>query len=444
MTQDIIAAIATPIGTGGISIIRISGYGSIDLISSFVNVDNISANQLVLRQFKYNDIVLDKVMIVKFVGAKSFTGEETVEVHCHGGVYLTNKLLKIIIKSGARLATPGEYSKRAFLNGKLDLIQAQGIIDIIEAQTENALKMAQNSTFGVTTKLLDSIYQELLTIVTTLAVKIDYPEYDDIENYEAQEFSLKLTNIKNKIDEVIYESKRGQFVKNGIKTAILGAPNVGKSTLLNLLAKENRAIVTDIAGTTRDTIEVEVTLGNLKLNLVDTAGLRDTQDIVEKLGLEKSYHMLSSPELCIIVLDGTRPLNQTEIDLIEDTKNLKRIILSNKNDINYIPLNLNEMSVNFHDENYLKIIEAEILKVLDLQSFDVMSSNYVTNINEIVTLEEVTCLIAEMLSDIEYNFIADLIELDLKEIIFSIGSLIGYEVKNDLLNEMFGRFCLGK
>lgn len=446
--NDNICAIATAVGMGGISIIRLSGSDVIEIVENFLKnkkIKNMKANELYLDYFIVDGEILDQVLVSKFIAPHSFTGENTVEINCHGGIYLTNVILKELIeKSELRLASPGEFSKRAFLNGKLDLVSSQGIIDLIEAHNNISLEMAKKASFGSTTKLIRTLYDELMNIVTKISVKIDYPEYDDIEDVTQGEIYIAINKFIKNIDTILKDSNRGQLFKNGIVTAIVGKPNVGKSTLLNLLAKTERAIVTDIAGTTRDVIEAEVTLGNLKLNLMDTAGIRETKDVVEAIGVKKSYQVLEEAQLIIFIVDSTTELNTLEKELYKLIQQKPYIIINNKNDVGNNKFFDEELSLNFNDYKAIEKIEETIIEKLDLKTFDAANSQYVNQINQIDTLNEISNTLKQSLCTYKEFQLLDMVELDLKEVLSLLGSLIGIEAKTDFLDELFSRYCLGK
>lgn len=449
--SNIIAAIATPHGEGGISIIRVSGEGSIEALSPYFTGD-LSKKKTHTLSYGYfldqNGEKIDEVLMGLMRGPHSFTGEETVEINCHGGVYVTNKILEILLMDEAiELADPGEFTKRAFLNGKKNLVEAESLMDIIQAGDKQAHQMAMKSLKGETQALIGKLRNDLMDIIAQIEVNIDYPEYEDIEEMTSQLIEPKLASLLSQIDEIIIDSRKGELVKDGINTAIIGAPNVGKSSLLNVLARSDKAIVTDIAGTTRDVIETEINLGHIKLNLIDTAGIRQTDNIVEQIGVEKSKELINSAELVLHLFDASRDLTEEEEEIIESTNGKRLIRIINKIDVSNGKLEerfKDELFISVKEKQGIEDLEQAIIKEFDLASFDVLKSNFVTNTRHIAKLETVSSSLNLAKDNIEMGMPMDMVEIDLKEAMFALGEILGIEVKEDLLNELFSRFCLGK
>lgn len=448
---NIIAAIATPHGEGGISIIRLSGDNVFAVCNQYFTTDLLAKQS---HTINYSHIIdqkqniIDEALISVMQAPRTFTGEDTVEINCHGGIYITNKILELLLQNPEiDLAEPGEFSKRSFLNGKKSLTEAESLMDIIQAGSSQAHQMALKSLKGETKGLINTLRDDLMNTIAQIEVNIDYPEYEDIEEITLNHVAPKIDSLVKQMDEIIKDSRKGELIKEGIKTSIIGAPNVGKSSLLNRLARSDKAIVTEIAGTTRDTIESEINLGEIKLNLVDTAGIRKTDDIVEQLGIEKSMQMIEEGELILHVLDASRKLTSDELELIAATKAKRTILIINKTDVS-----IGDIEQKFPEAILMSVLEnqgieqleQEIIRLFDLASFDVFKSNYVTNTRHIAKLESAKEALMRAADNIEMIMPMDIVEIDLKDAMFMLGEILGIEVKNDLLNELFSRFCLGK
>lgn len=449
--SNIIAAIATPHGEGGISIIRLSGDNVIEVVNKYASIDLTSKDAQTIN-FGYildhEQKVIDESLISVLRAPRTFTGEDTIEINCHGGIYITNKILEILLQDAEiDLAEPGEFSKRSFLNGKKTLTEAESLMDIIQAGGQKAHEMALKSLKGETKTLVSDLREDLMNIIAQIEVNIDYPEYEDIEEMTTSKIAPQIDQLMTKMEQIIIDSKKGELIKEGIKTSIIGAPNVGKSSLLNRLSRADKAIVTEIAGTTRDTIESEINLGEIKLNLIDTAGIRKTDDIVEQIGIDKSRQMIDEAELVLHILDASRPLTGEEIELIEQTSQKRSLLIINKTDssINLLEKEYPEAILMSIKENTgIENLEKEIIRIFDLATFDVFKSNYVTNTRHIAKLETAKSALTRANENIEMMMPMDIVEIDLKEAMFVLGEILGIEVKNDLLNELFSRFCLGK
>lgn len=445
-----IAAIATGLSAAGISIIRISGETAISEVNKIFkgrDLTSVDANTLTYGHIVDNDQIIDEVLVGIMHNPRSFTGENVVEINCHGGMLITERILKLVLTLDVEMAEPGEFSKRAFLNGKKSLSEVSQTMELIEAKNETALNLAINTFSNPTNKLVEGLRSKLMDIISVIEVSIDYPEYDDIEEMTNEKLLPQIDQFQSEISAIIEDSKRGALFKNGIDVAIVGSPNVGKSSLLNYMSRENKAIVTDIAGTTRDVVENEINMKGLTLNLLDTAGIRDTDDVVEKIGVEKSREQIELAKLVLFVIDSSRSLTAEEVELYKLVSNKKHIVILNKTDLeqqvdtdhfdNFISLSaLNQSGI----EN----LEHKILEVLDLDSFDSQNAKYINRIQDVQKLEKTQSLLDEVREQIEFGMPVDTVEIDLKDALFSLGEILGIEVKNDLLNELFSRFCLGK
>ncbi len=449
--SNIIAAIATPHGEGGISIIRLSGDNAIKVANKYTSCDLANKASHTINYghiLDHNNQIVDEALVSVMHAPRTFTGENTVEINCHGGIYITNKILELLLQDDEiELAEPGEFSKRSFLNGKKSLTEAESLMDIIQAGSDKAHQMALKSLKGETKGLINELRDELMNTIAQIEVNIDYPEYEDIEEITNNHVAPHIDSLIEKMDNILVDSRKGELIKEGIKTSIIGAPNVGKSSLLNRLSRTDKAIVTEIAGTTRDTIESEINLGEIKLNLIDTAGIRKTDDIVEKIGIEKSMQMIEDGELILHILDASREVTEEELELIDATASKRTILIINKTDnslgvVEKLYPNAIKMSV--LENEGVEQLEAEIIRLFDLATFDVFKSNYVTNTRHIAKLENAKSYLVRAKDNIEMMMPMDIVEIDLKEAMFMLGEILGIEVKNDLLNELFSRFCLGK
>ncbi len=448
---NIIAAIATPHGEGGISIIRLSGDNVFEVVNKYVSIDLTNKTSHTINFchiVDHEDNIIDESLTSVMHAPRTFTGEDTVEINCHGGIYITNKILELLLQDPEiDLAEPGEFSKRSFLNGKKSLTEAESLMDIIQAGSDQAHQMALKSLKGETRSLISNLREELMNTIAQIEVNIDYPEYEDIEEITNKHVAPNIDNLIAQMEAIIVDSRKGELIKEGIKTSIIGAPNVGKSSLLNRLSRTDKAIVTEIAGTTRDTIESEINLGEIKLNLIDTAGIRKTNDIVEQIGIDKSMQMIEEGELILHVLDASRELTNEELELIKATCSKRTILIINKTDatINKLEeLYPNAIKMSVLENEGIEGLEQEIIRLFDLSTFDVFKSNYVTNTRHIAKLESAKNALLRSRENIELMMPMDIVEIDLKDAMFLLGEILGIEVKNDLLNELFSRFCLGK
>ncbi len=445
-----IAAIATGLSPAGISIIRISGATAIAEINQVFkgkDLTQVAANTLTYGHIVDGEQIIDEVLIGIMHNPRSFTGEDVVEINCHGGMLITERILKLILKLDIEMAEPGEFSKRAFLNGKKTLSEVNQAMELIEAKNETALNLAINTFSNPTNKLVEGLRSKLMDIISVIEVSIDYPEYDDIEEMTNSNLLPEIESFQTEITQIIEDSKRGALFKNGIDVAIVGSPNVGKSSLLNYMTRENKAIVTDIAGTTRDVVESEINMKGLTLNLLDTAGIRKTNDVVEQIGVERSHEQIELAKLVLFVVDSSRPLTTEEVELYSHVKTKNHIVILNKTDLEQqVDISLFEEVVNLSalNQSGIESLENKILEVLDLENFDSQNAKYVNRIQDVAKLEKTAELLDDVKAQIEFGMPVDTVEIDLKDALFSLGEILGIEVKNDLLNELFSRFCLGK
>ena len=388
--------------------------------------------------------VLDEVMVTVMKAPKSFTAEDTVEVSTHGGILITQKVLDRILDMDIRLAEPGEFSERAYLNGRIDLVEAESIMDLIHAKSEKALKIANLGVQKETSKLIRNLRSKLLTIIAQIEVNIDYPEYDDAIIMSKEIIKPQTETLIIEINDLLKESEKNQLIRDGVKTAIIGKPNVGKSSLLNALLNEEKAIVTDIEGTTRDTIEAYINVNGVTLKLIDTAGIRETEDVVEKIGVNRSKKAITDAELVLLVLDQSKAISKEDKDLLELTKDKKRLIIANKSDLPKA-LQLEEvLPISTLTKEGLKDLEKAILKLLSLEDIDSRDFNYLSNVRHIQKVKEARTSLLNVLSSIELDMPVDVYAIDLTQAWKSLGEILGEYYQDDLLNELFSKFCLGK
>ena len=453
--NDTICAISTALGVGAISIIRVSGDEAIDIVNKIFDKDLTKKESHTINygHIVYNGEIIDEVMVSIMKSPKTFTKEDIVEINSHGGVAVTNKVLEILLLEGARLAEPGEFTKRAFLNGRIDLVEAESIMDLIESKTETSRKLAISGMEGKVSKLVKNIIDNLVKVNANIEVNIDYPEYEDIEIVTKEKIEEMSKYINKELTKLLNESENGKLIKDGINTLILGRPNVGKSSILNKLIEEDKAIVTSVAGTTRDIVEGQIRVNGILLNIIDTAGVRETEDIVEKIGVEKSRESFSTADLVIMVLDASRKLSEEDMEILESLKNKKTIVLLNKMDLEpQIELEKIEEFVN--SEDIIKISALKHQGIEELQdkieamvyhgSVKNSSNLMITNSRHKDALFKAYESINDAISAIEQRMPYDFIEVDFKNIWDYLGYINGDTVREDLLDTIFANFCIGK
>jgi len=444
---DNICAIATPYGVGAISIIRCSGPNAIELINNIFKGKNLTKCKSHTMHYGYilndNEIV-DEVLCNLFISPNSFDGENCVEINCHGGLYVTNMVLKACLKAGFRMAEPGEFSKRAFLNGRLDLTQAESIMDIIASTNSIALKSSTSSLRKTTFNLVKKFRDKLLDIIAKIEVNIDYPEYDDAIVVTNEYLLPVVDEMLIDMKQILDNSKISTIAIHGIKTAIVGKPNVGKSSLLNMLLDEEKAIVSSIAGTTRDMIEGTLTLGNVTLHLIDTAGIRQSSDYVESIGIKRSHKAINDADLVLLVLDSSNPLTEEDNELLELTKNKKRIIIANKIDLK-AKWNIEDaIYISAANKDGLEKIAERILEITSINSFDSLNGNYLNNNRQVDLMDKAYNFLLNAKDAINLGLDVDLIEIDLKSAFDYLGQITGEANPEELITALFTKFCLGK
>lgn len=452
--NDTICAIATSQGVGAIAIIRISGEDSIKIVNKIFkgkDLEKVESHTINYGHITDGDKIIDEVLVSVMKAPKTFTAEDTVEINTHGGISPTNKVLELLLENGCRLAEPGEFTKRAFLNGRIDLLEAEAVMDMINSKTDAQRQMAINQIGGKVSDLINSLRSDMVQIISNINVNIDYPEYDDVNIITNEILIPKITSLKARIEKILKESENGKIIKEGIKTSIVGRPNVGKSSLLNALLEEDKAIVTDIAGTTRDIVEGQITINGILLNMIDTAGIRKTEDKIEAIGVEKSFKMIDDSELVLLMLNNNENLSNDIKEIIEKIKEKHYIAIINKIDLES-KLNRDELGIpldkiveiSVKENKGIDDLKEKIVKMFNIDELETKDPTYLNNSRSISILKR--CL--KSINDIEYglknNMPIDMIELDIKNIWEELGTINGTTYEEELLDEMFQRFCLGK
>lgn len=448
--DDTIVSISTSLGVGAIAIIRLSGPKAIEIVNKIFkgkDLTKVDSHTIIYGYIKENDTIIDEVLVSIMRAPKTYTTEDVVEINTHGGIATTNKVLELCLTNGARLAEPGEFTKRAFLNGRIDLTQAEAVEDIITSTTDKSLNLSMNQLTGSLKKLITDTRKTMVNLMANIEVNIDYPEYEDAENITIPLLKEKLVPIKNKLSKLLEESKNAKIIKDGIDVALIGRPNVGKSSLLNLFLEEEKAIVTNIAGTTRDIVEGQTIINGIKINFIDTAGIRNTTDVVEKIGVEKSKQMISKADLNILILNNNEPITNEDKELLELIKSKPSIIFINKNDLE-TKLDLEQMP-NIVQGNTLSLegikdLKQKIIEYFNLEKIEVKDATYLTNARQNALIKNTISYIDQALEDIENEVPVDMIEINIRAAWDTLGEIIGATYKDELLDELFSNFCLGK
>jgi len=448
--NDTIAAISTPLGVGAIGIIRVSGDDSIKIVNKIF--DGVDLEKVPTHTIHYGHIIektsiIDEVLVSVFKAPKTFTKEDVVEINSHGSIASLNKILELLLLNGCRMAEPGEFTKRAYINGRIDLLEAEGIMDMINAKSEKARVLAMNQVDGKLSDLIKSLRQSILEVLANIEVNIDYPEYEDILDLTIEDLKPKIDIVEEKLQELLSNSQNGKMIKEGIKVAILGKPNVGKSSLLNALLNEEKAIVTDIQGTTRDYVEGSIYLNGIPLNFIDTAGIRKTEDVVEKIGVTKSLKLIEESDLILFVLNNNEKLSKEEQELLSKIKDKKHIVIVNKSDLDKkidIDNSINPIFISTYNDSDIEKIKDRIKQLFKLEELETKDLTYISNARCIAIIKEALERVLDVKKGIENNLPIDMVEIDIKEIWNSLGKIIGESYEDELINQLFSQFCLGK
>ena len=451
---DTIAAISTPLGEGAIGIVRLSGTDSFKIAQKIFKGKDL--NSVASHTLNYGHIVdpdkdeiLDEVMVGAMRSPKFFNDTATTEIYTHGGIAVTNEILQLVIREGARLAEPGEFTKRAFLNGRVDLTQAEAVMDIIRAKTDKAMNIAVKQLDGSLSDLINNTRQEILNTLAQVEVNIDYPEYDDVEEATTEIIREKTTEFEALLTNLLKTARRGKILREGISTAIIGRPNVGKSSLLNNLLREEKAIVTDIEGTTRDVIEEYVNINGVPLKLVDTAGIRETEDIVERIGVERSRKALKEADLVLLVLNASEPLTDQDRQLLEISQDSNRIILLNKVDLpqqielDEIPADHIKISV-LKNQNINQIEDRINALFFENAGLIEQDATYLSNARHISLIEKAVESLQAVNEGLAMGMPVDLLQVDLTRTWEILGEITGDAAPDELITQLFSQFCLGK
>ena len=449
--NDTIVAISTTMGVGAISIIRLSGKEAISIVNECFkgkNLEEVPTHTINYGHIYDGEELIDEVLVSVMKGPRSFTAEDVVEINSHGGIITTNRILETMLNHGARLAEPGEFTKRAFLNGRIDLVKSEAVMDLIESKSDEARKMALSQLGGTTSTLITNFRNTLKQLLSSIEVNIDYPEYYDIEVMTVEKIKEQVSIMKKELQELVKSSENTVTIKNGIKTVILGKPNVGKSSILNKLLEQDKAIVTDIAGTTRDIVEGEIYLDGILLNIIDTAGIRSTEDIVEKIGVEKSLSMIAEADLVIVVLNSNECLSEEDKEILEKTKDKTRIVVLNKNDLTRnleLPENINNVvETNTNDYSGINSLKSKIKELFNLEQIATKDYTYLTNSRQISLAKQAYRSLLSAEEAIKNDEPVDIIEIDLKECFDTLGEIIGATYSEEIIDNLFENFCVGK
>ena len=457
MRKDTIAAISTAMTNSGIGIVRISGEEAFDIIKriykgkKYKDLSKVKSHTIHYGYIMDGEETIDEVLVMIMRGPHSYTGEDTVEINCHGGVFVVKKILETVIKYGARPADPGEFTKRAFLNGRMDLSQAEAVIDVINSKNEYALKSSVSQLKGNVQKKIKEVRSEIIYHTAFIETALDDPEHISVDGY-GEKLRVTVDKLLEELDELLKTSDNGRIIKEGIKTVIVGKPNAGKSSLLNVLVGEDRAIVTDIAGTTRDILEESIQLQGISLNIMDTAGIRDTSDVVEKIGVDKAKNHASEADLIIYVVDASRELDENDYEIMEMIRDKKAIILLNKSDLatvvskdmvkSHIDKPMIEISAK--EEKGIEELEDLLKKMFFKGEISFNDEVYITNMRHKAAISDAYESLKKVLVSIENDMPEDFYSIDLLDAYESLGSITGETIGEDLVNEIFSKFCMGK
>lgn len=452
--NDTIATISTALGVGAISIIRVSGPESIEIVNKIFTKDllNIESHTINYGYIKDGKNIIDEVLVSLMKAPKTYTREDLIEINCHGGIATTNKILELLIKNGCRLAEPGEFTKRAFLNGRIDLVQAEAVNSLLNATTDISRKQAINELQGNNSNLIKELREKLIQMISNIEVNIDYPEYEDIEELTNSKILPKLKDYLSNLETIISKSKEGRIIKEGINVALIGKPNVGKSSLLNTLLEEEKAIVTNIAGTTRDIVEGQINISGIVFNLIDTAGIRNTDNVIEQIGVEKSKKVIKDCNLILLIFNNNDILTDEDKEIFNYVKETNKpiIIIINKVDLEtrlnkeYLSKDYKIVEISTKTKLGINDLKDTIKETFNLEKIITDDINYSFNSRSIGLLEKSKDKIVAAINAINDNYPVDIVELEIKSAWEILGEIIGETYTEELLDNLFSRFCLGK
>ena len=447
---DTIAAISTTLGVGAIAIVRVSGDKAIEIVNKMFKGPDLTKVESHTINYGYivnNGENIDEVLVSVMRAPKTFTREDVVEINTHGGIAITNKVLELLLTNGCRLAEPGEFTKRAFLNGRIDLVEAEGVMDLINSKTEKSRKLAINQVNGEVSKLIKDLRQKIIEVLANIEVNIDYPEYEDIEEVTNKMILERTEIIESEINNILSKSRDSKIIKEGIKTIIIGSPNVGKSSILNRLLNENKAIVTDIAGTTRDIVEGTIQVNGIVLNMIDTAGIRKTDDVVESIGVKKSLDLIDEADLILYVLNNNEEISNEEKEILEKIKNKNHIIIVNKIDLeNKLDLSILDKYIEMSvlKDTGIEELKNKITEMFNLEKLESTDYTYLSSARSISLLNKALNSLNLVKEGVKNNIPVDMVEIDLKQVWSILGEIIGETYSDELIDQLFSQFCLGK
>lgn len=450
--KDTIVAISTALGKGAISIVRISGENAIPIVNEiFMGKDLTTAPSHTIHYgyIKDKEELIDEVLVTIMKSPRTFTMEDIVEINCHGGIITTNRILEIILLHGARIAEAGEFTKRAFLNGRIDLTQAEAVMDLIESKSDIARRQALGQLQGKLSNHIQNLREKIKDLLASIEVNIDYPEYYDIEIVTIDKIKATSKELLKELEKLLEDAKNGSVIKEGIKTIIIGRPNVGKSSILNSLLGQEKAIVTDIEGTTRDIVEGNINIDGICLNMIDTAGIRNTEDKIEKIGVEKSLSLIEDANLILLVLNGAEALTEQDLELLKKVDKEKTIVVLNKNDLES---KLQEkdikdfqvVSTNTKEEDGIRCLKEKIKDLFNLEKIENIDTTYLSNARQVSLIKKSYDILMNILDEIEKDLPIDMLTIDLKNIFDLLGEVIGEEYSEEIIDHLFANFCVGK
>ena len=445
--SDTICAICTSLGVGAISIIRVSGEDSFNIVSKLFTKDlnKLADHSINYGYIKTNDELIDEVLVSIMKAPNTYTKEDVVEINCHGGISSTNKILELLLENGCRLATPGEFTKRAYLNGRIDISQAQAVNDLLYSKTNSARKVFMNGLTGLLNKKIESIRKDILDLISNIEVNIDYPEYEDNLVITKDILEKEVNKLDEEFEKLIKDAKTTKLMKNGINVSLVGLPNAGKSSVLNALLNEDKAIVSDIKGTTRDVVEGTIELNGILVNLYDTAGIRKTNNKIEQIGVSKSLKLIDDSDLVVLIIDTSKKITKEELNIIDSTPKSKLIVFGNKDDISDSKIDIpNIIYGNTKSIEGIRPLKEAITNKFNLGEIETTDITYLSNAEQVAIIKKCSSNCKHILKMLKNDEYVDMIEIDLKEILDLLGNITGSSYDEELLDTLFKNFCLGK